>query len=345
MFELFLDAALLAVINSVNALVSTVDSISASISELFISSPVTVSHPPSPHPPEALEPEKEPEKMMSRTSPKFLNESVAAPVAVAPTRSHFVDEPKKYFVYDPKNWVPPYEQILRGNLTKSNCMFNIKISRQDFYPPKRYCVACRNTQPGCKNCQIRRRMEPSYDEITRLVENAKLNANVKIDNMFNSVKDFRDECKIFSKTVFDGLSYLHFVRMVQNSTLKDHRYLPLPFFNFSDFDGFFRKTAIFYPVSLYMKDFGMKFKISDEDLILFVQFPNSQERIYPEFENVSTRNELLALSMSMRILYCLVSSNDKKQSWRNQFLSRTLISKRIFSRIIARKLVLAAPKK
>jgi hypothetical protein len=337
MFELFLDAALLAVINSVNAIVSTVDSISASISELFIASPVTVSHPSSPHPPEALEPEKEPEKMISRPSSKFLNESVAASVAVAPTRS--------YFVYDPKNWVPPYEQILRGNLTKSNCQFDIQISRQDFYPPKRYCGDCRNTQPGCKNCQIRRRMQPSYNEITRLVENAKLNANVNIDNMFNSVKDFRDACKIFGKTVFEGLSYLHFLRMALNSTLKDHRYLPLPSFNFSDFDGFFRKTAIFYPVSQHLKDTGMQCQISDEDLIGFVQFPNSRERIYPEFENVSTRNEILALSMSMRILYRLVSTNDKTQSRRNQLLSRMLIANRISSRIIARKLVPAAPKK
>jgi hypothetical protein len=339
MFKLFLDAALLAVINSVNAIVSTVDSISA----LFIASPVTVSHPP--HPPEALEPEKEPEKMMSRTSPKFLNESVAAPVAVAPTRSHFVYEPKNYFVYDPKNWVPPYKQILRGNLTKSNCMFDIQISRQDFYLPKRYCDSCRNTQPGCKNCQIRRRMEPSYDQITRLVENAKLNANVKIDNMFNSVKDFRDASKIFGKTVFDGLSYLHFLRMVQNSTFLDHMYLPFPSFNFSDFDGFFKKTAIFYPVSQHMKDFGMKFKISDEDLIGFVQFPNSEERIYPEFENISTRNELLALSMSMRLLYRLVSPEYIFQSRKKQLLMRTLIANRISSRIIARKLVPAAPKK
>lgn len=300
--------------------------ITSEILELFIAAPETVSHP---SPPEALEPEK----MMSSPSSKLLND----PVAVAPTLS--------LFVYDPKNWVPPYEQILRGNLTKANCKFNIQIFRKDFYLPERYCGVCRNTQPGCKNCQIRRRMQPSYDEITRLVENAKLNANVKIDNMFNSVQDFRDACKIFGKTVFEGLSYLHFLRMTQNSALKDHRYLPLPSFNFSDFDGFFRRTAIFYPVSQHLKDFGMKCKISDEDLIGFVQFPNSGKRIYPEFENVSTRNELLALSMSMRILSRLVSTEYMFQSHRNQLLSRTLIANRISSRIIARKLVPAAPKK
>jgi hypothetical protein len=174
-----------------------------------------------------------------------------------------------------------------------------------------------------------RRMEPSYDEITKLVENAKLNANVKIDNMFKSVQDFRDACKIFGKRVFEGLSYLHFLRMAQNSILKDHMYLPLPSFNFFDFDEFFKKTAIFYPVSQHLKDFGMKCKISDEDLMGFVQFPNSGERIYPKFESVSTRNKLLALSMSMRILSRFVSTKYMFQSPKNRLVLEGHIAKRI----------------
>ncbi len=326
-----LNLALLAVTNSVNAIVFTVNSIGSSISELFVASPVTVSHPFSPHPPEALEPEKEPEKMMSRQSSKFLNESVAAPVAVATTRSHFV--------YDPKNWVPPYEDILVNDLTRQNCTFDIQISRNDFCPRVSYYCSCRNTEPGCKNCQRNRRNAPSFNDITKLVENAVLRANMNIDNMFISVQNFRDACKMFGKTVFEGLSYLNFLRMIQNSTLKDHMYLPL-----SDFDDFFRKTAIFYPVSKQLKNTGMKCDISDKDLMQFVKFPNSRERIYPGFKNVSTRNKLLALSMFMRLLYRLVSSNEKTHSHKDQLLSRTLVN-RVSSQIVRRKLFPPAPKK
>jgi hypothetical protein len=162
---------------------------------------------------------------------------------------------------------------------------------------------------------------------------------MNIDNMFISVQNFRDACKMFGKTVFEGLSYLNFLRMIQNSTLKDHRYLPL-----SDFDGFFRRTANSYPVSKQLKNTGMKCDISDKDLMQFVKFPNSRERIYPGFKNVSTRNKLLALSMFMRLLYRLVSSNEKTHSHKDQLLSRTLVN-RVSSQIVRRKLFPPAPKK
>jgi hypothetical protein len=276
-----------------------------SISELLIAAPVTVFHPPPPPPP---------------------------PPSVV----------KIVYLY--RKWVPPYEQILRADPNVTKFEFEIVIDKSDFYPST-WCFRCRDTEPGCKKCQRKWRNAPSWEQLDVLVEKAKQNAKLEIDNMLNNVQKFRDACKMFGKTVFEDLSYLHFLRMIQNSTLKDHRYLPLSSFHFSDFDGFFRRTAIFYQVSQQLKDTGMKCEISEKDLIGFVEFQNSREMIYPKFGNVSTRNEVLALSMSMRLLYCLVSSNDKTQSRRNQLLSRTLISKRIFSRIIARKLVLAAPKK
>jgi hypothetical protein len=278
-----------------------------SISELFIAAPVTVFHPPPPPPP--------------------------PPPSVV----------KIVYLYG--EWVPPYEQILCADPNFTEFQFEIVIHKYDFYQSTRGCFRCRNTEPGCKKCQRKWRDAPSEEQLDVLVKNAKQDAKLKIDNMLNDVQKFRDACKMFGKTVFEGLSYLHFLRMVQNSTLQDRRYLPLPSFNFSDFDGFFRKTAIFYPVSQQLKDTGMKCKISDKDLMGFVQFLNSRERIYPEFGNVSTRNELLALSMSMRILSRLVSSNENTHSRRDQLLSRTLIANQISSRIIARKLVPPAPKK
>lgn len=305
MFELlqkFLDGTRQVVANSVDDLVSTVNSISNSMSKLFIAARVTVFYPPPP--------------------PSVVK-----------------------IVYLYGEWDPPYEQILRADPNFTKFEFHIRINKNDFYHPSTWCFRCRNTRPGCKKCQRERRNARSWKQLDGLFENAKKDAKLEIDNMMNNVQKFRDACKMFGKTVFEGLSYLHFLRMVQNSTLQDHRYLPLPSFNFSDFDGFFRKPAIFYPVSQQLKDTGMKCKISDKDLMGFVQFLNSRERIYPEFGNVSTRNELLALSMSMRLLYRLVSSNENTQSRRDQLLSRTLIANRISRQIIGRKLVPAAPKK
>lgn len=280
MLGLFLNAALLAVTKSVDALVSTVDSIGTSISELFIASPVAVVHPHLPSP------------------------SVV----------------KIIYLYG--NWVPPYEQILSADPNLTVFAFEIQI------PQLKWCFRCRDTEPGCRSCQKKRR---EFKGTNLSLHTAKLCAKVEIDNMMKNVKNFRDACKMFEETVFENLSYLHFLRMVQNST-----------FNFSDFDGFFRKYMNVYPVSQQLKDTGMQCEIySDEDLMRFVQFPNSGKRIYPEFGNVSKRNEILALSMSMRILPLLVSTNHMVQSRKKLMFSRLLIAKRI----IGRKLVSTLSKK
>jgi len=261
---------------------------------------------------------------------------IADPVTV----SHHPHPPSVVtFFYVYRQWDPPYKQILCCDPKVTKIEFEIQIDKSDFYQSSR-CFRCRNTEPGCNKCQRKRRNAPSGEQLDVMVEKAKQNAKLEIDNMLNNVQNFRDACKMFGKTVFEGLSYLHFLRMIQSSTLKDHRYLPL-----SDFDDFFRKTANSYPVPQQLKNIGMKCNISDEDLMQFVKFPNSRERNYPEFENVSTRNELLALSMSMRLLYRLVSSNEKTHSHKYQLLWRTHIANRISSRIVRRKLVPPAPKK
>ena len=287
MLGLFLDAALLAAFNFVTAIESTVDSIGASISELFTAAPVTVSHPSPPPPP-----------------PSVVR-----------------------IVYLYGKWVPPYVRILHADPNFTVFAFDIRINKCDFYSSN-LCFRCRNTVPGCKNCQRKPRNSRSWEEVTRLYENAEQDAKLEIDNMMNNVQKFRDACKMFKKAVLENLSYLHFLRIVQNSTLKDYSHSSP--FNFSDFDGFFRKCMNVYPVSQQLKDTGMQCQIySNEALIRFVQFPNSRERIYPEFENVSTRNELLALSMSMRILSLLVSTNYMSQSRRNRLVLEGHIAKRI----------------
>ncbi len=310
MFRLFLDAALLVVINSVNAIVSTVVSIGASISEFFIASPVTVSHPPSAPPPSPPPP-----------PPPSVVEIV--------------------YLYG--KWVPPYLEILHADPDFTVFEFDIRINEHDFYASN-WCFRCRHTVPGCKNCQRKPKNYRSWEEVTRLYETAEQDAKLEIDNMMNNVQKFRDACKMFKKAALENLSYLHFLRMVQNSQkMKDHRYLHLRSFNFSDFDGFFRKCMNVYPVSQQLKDTGMQCQIySDEALIRFVQFPNSRarERIYPEFENVSTRNELLALSMSMRILSLLVSTNYMSQSRRNREMLGSLIARKVISMKCASILIL-----
>ena len=270
MLGLFLNAALLAVTNSVDDLVSTVDSIGTCISELFIAAPVAVVHPP-------------------------------------PYSLSVVE-----IVYD-GNWVPPYEQILDADPNVTVFAFEIQI------PPSEWCFRCRDTEPGCKSCQKKRR---EFNGTNLSFTTLELYAKVEIDTMMKNVKNFRDACKMFGETLFEKLSYLYFLRMVRNST-----------FNFSDFDGFYRKCMNVYPVSQQLKDTGMQCEIySEEDLMRYVQFPNSGKRIYPEFGNVSKRNEILALSMSMRILLLLVSTTCMVQSHKKLMFSRLLIAKRIIGR-------------
>ena len=307
---------------TVDAVVYTVNSIGASISEFF-TAPVTDSHPP-PHPPPPPPP----------PPPSVIK-----------------------IVYLYGKWNPPYDQILHTNPDFTVFEFDIRINHSNFYysTPPHWCFRCRNTVPGCNNCQRqgRPRISRSWEEVARLYENAKQDAKLEIATMMNNIQRFRDACKMSRKAVLQNLSYLHFLRMVRKREKEDPRDLLFPSFKFSDFDGFFKKCINVYPVSQQLKDTGMQCQINSCFLTLYVQFPNSWERIYtnsreiiyPEFENVSTRNELLALSMSMRTRYLLVSTDYMHQSRRNKLLMRTLIANRISSRIIARKLVPAALKK
>jgi hypothetical protein len=268
---------------------------------------------------------------MSRT---FLATAVA---------THPQQKIKVVIVYRYQEWFPPYQDILLANPRETDFVFDIQMSRSDFITPKIWCSACRNTKPGCRNCQRARYHEPTFRQIDALLEVKKLNAQLQYDTMMENVQKFRDASDMFAKTVFENLSYLHFLRMLQNLTLQ----VTLHSFhlNFSHFDDFFRRTAIFYPVSQHLKDAGMLCQLSDKNLMRFVQFPNSGERIYPEFGDVSNRNTFLALSISMKILHRLVSSNHDSQSYKDRLLLKSHISNQISYRIIGMKLVPPAPKK
>jgi hypothetical protein len=225
------------------------------------------------------------------------------------------------FLYSNKNWVPPFQEILQQNLCRHECNFSMQISLpQDTMS---FGCKCRNTSPGCKRCQ--RRLEYTV----RLYEDATLKANEEIDKMFNCIQGFRDECKIFKKKVFEGLSYVHFLRMVQNSMLQYHRIFHHSSFNFSDFDGFFRKDAIFFPVSQKLKEAGKRCRISEKDLKRFVEFPNSGKRVSPEFGHLSARNEILKMLISMKIIH-LFSKKTMHQNCKNRFVLERHIANRVF---------------
>ena len=252
---------------------------------------------------------------------------ITASVTVSHHRSHPPTSVVE-IVYHYGKWVPPYKQIILADPELTVFVFKIIIHKHEFYSSM-WCSRCRNTQPTCRDCQRKRRNAPSLEEIEILFKNSTQVAKLEIDKMMHNVQNFRDACKMFKDaTLLKNLSYLHFLRMVQSLTLKDNSHSSS--FNFSDFDGFFRKCMVFYPVLEQLRNTGIKCKIySDQELMIFVQFPNFWKRIYPKFENVSTRNEILALSMSMKILYRLVSTEYLFQSRKNRLVLEGRIAKRI----------------
>lgn len=295
------------------------------------------------NPPVELEPEKEPEKMMD-SPPSILAEPVSEPVTVAPPPSVVKiaapiavaphQKRKIVIVYRYRKWNPPYKHILYENPEKTEFEFDIQIYRMDVTPQKSNCGRCRNTRPGCGDCQRDRRIAESSFEIHRLLMNAKRDAELEIENMMKNVKNFRYACNMFKKDMFKTLSFLYFLRIMPNSTRQ---------VTFSHFDDFCGEMANFYPVSQHLKDAGMQCQIFDKELMTYVKFPNSAERNYPEFGDVSTRNAFFALTMAMKMLNQLVSSNHESQSCKNRLVLKLHISNRIFSRIIGMRMKLIPP--
>jgi hypothetical protein len=292
--------------------------------------------------------ELEPEKMMDSPPSILLAEPVSEPVTVAPPPSvvkiavpiavapHPPPPQKRkiVIVYHYRKWNPPYKHILYENLENTEFEFDIQIYRMDVTPQKSNCGICRNTRPGCGDCQRDRRIAESSFAIDRLLMKAKMDAELEIENMMKNVKNFRYACNMFKKDMFKTLSFLYFLRIMPDSTRQ---------VTFSHFDDFWGEMANFYPVSQHLKDAGMQCQIFDKDLMTYVKFPNSAERNYPEFGDVSTRNAFFALTMAMKMLNQLVSSNHESQCCKDRLVLKLHISNRIFSRIIGMRMKLIPP--
>jgi hypothetical protein len=243
-------------------------------------------------PPEALEPEKEPEKIVSSQLSTLLTESVAGPVAVDPTLF--------LFICNNDGSVPTYWKIIelmRGKCP-DDCLFKLvfEIDRSKLKSTD-LCRCTARTVPKCQPCHYGRSSR-TESQIDSLVRDMQQSAQYFFDKRVKNVKTFLSNCNNFpiflSSSVFlvnlqgsifgrkpEALS-LDFKSILKNYTIK------------------FRRNSL----SIMGRTIGLW---NCDDMFPYVRMLPSFKGICPDFANNPIRIELLTLSISMKVLFRVAS--------------------------------------
>jgi hypothetical protein len=173
------------------------------------------------------------------------------------------------------------------------------------------CKCTGRSMPKCRPCQYGRsyRTESEIDSIIRDVEQrVKNNFQEKLDD----IKKFFLACKDFTKFLSSSILLIN----LQNRYLQGRKKSNTLSFDLeSTFEKYMRKYQ-----GNSLSQSGKKCGLGDDISVIYrhVRMPISSGNIFPDFADISIRDKLLALSMSMKMLFRLaplhhLHNNDKKQ--------------------------------
>ena len=194
-------------------------------------------------------------------------------------------------------YCPDMSDIINSLIGRNpnDCMFKLvfEFDRERF----RWTGLCRctgrNTRPSCKPCQngASRRTDV---EIKLFVEDIKKNVQRRFDAMLKDVKVFFSTCKDFS--IF--LSPSSMVLLNLKGEIGPRKTKVLSSDLETNLENFMRKYQ-----GNQLSRAGGKICLGDiSQIIQHVRMPTSSGSICPNFADISIRGELLALSMSMKML-------------------------------------------
>ena len=198
---------------------------------------------------------------------------------------------------DPE-YCPTYPAIIKSllGIDPHDCMFELvfEFDRERFrWSGRCRCNQQRNTRPRCKPCQNGASYRTDY-EINLCIEDIKKKVQRRFDAMLEDVKDFFSTCKDFS--IF--LSPSSMVLLNLQGEIGPRKTKVLSSDLETNLENFMRKYQ-----GNQLSRAGGKICLGDiSQIIQHVRMPTSSGSICPNFADISIRGELLALSMSMKML-------------------------------------------
>jgi hypothetical protein len=198
------------------------------------------------------------------------------------------------------------------------CEFNVEFAFERLDLAWTGCCRCppRRTKPPCRACQNGHSYRTEW-EIDCVIRETTQRVQRNFANNLDDIKTFCLACKDFTKFFSSSILLIFLQKRYFPGEKKMHT---LSF----DLESTLKKYMIMYERNSILK-FGKRCWLRDDasesGIYRHVRMPTFSGNIFfPDFPDISIRGELLALSMSLRIIYrffslCHLSEQSKKKTY------------------------------
>jgi hypothetical protein len=197
----------------------------------------------------------------------------------------------------------------------AKCEFKMEFAfdRRDL----RWTGRCRCTGrsvPRCRPCKNGHSVRSDW-EVDDLIKETTRRVERNLERNLDDIKTFYLACNDFTKFFSSSILLI----FLQNTYLLVRRKINTLSF---DLESTLKKYMRKYEGNLILK-FGKRCELRDDGseygIYQYVRMPTSSGNIFPDFADISIRGELLAFSMSLKIIYrffsvCHLSEQSKKKT-------------------------------
>jgi hypothetical protein len=191
------------------------------------------------------------------------------------------------------------------------------------------CRCTNRSFPRCKSCQSGNSFRTNK-EINDIIQDIKETVSKKFWSMIDDIKAFFSACKGFANL----LSSSYVVMNLRNKYFQVQKNSNI----FSLDLGRIFESMIQYEGNSLSKAVE-KCGLSKADIVQHVKMPTYSRSIFPDFADNFIRDKLLALSLSMKMLFRLVSLHHLNKNHRGQMFFMNKIAEFIFRMFIRKQML------
>ena len=202
------------------------------------------------------------------------------------------------------------ESMEGKELDKCDVKLVFTLDQNDFVSTGR-CRCTGRSRPRCNSCQNSGSWR-TKSEAHSIMRDIEQRGQRRFQEMLNDIKKFFLACKDFTNFLSSSILLIN----LQNRYLQGRKKSNTLSF---DLESTFEKYVRKYQWNSLSQS-GKRCELGDDisGIYRHVRMPTSFENIFPDFADISIRGKLLALSMSMKMLFRLVSLHHLHKNRRGQ---------------------------
>jgi len=211
---------------------------------------------------------------------------------------------------------------------KCNFGLGFDLKPGDFYSTG-LCRCTGRSVPKCKPCQNGRSRRTDR-EVNDMIRNIQERSQWRFSIMIDEIKTFFSACKGFTNFLSSSFVLIN-LRNKCFQVQKNSNILSL------DLGRIFERIMIKYEGNSLSKA-GKRCGLSESGIYQHVKMPTSPGSIFPDFADIYIRVKLLASSMSIKMLFRLVSLHHLNKNHRGQMFFMNKIAEFIFRKFIRKQM-------